>query len=105
MNAIYQFSIDNNGNLPGNMSGTTVLSSSRIYALCSDSNASRCSPYNGFAVIARHLTGSYIVNLPRDPIIPAASGSTGYAVQRTAAGRVIVTAPLAEQGVVISIER
>jgi prepilin-type N-terminal cleavage/methylation domain-containing protein len=79
LNAVYQYSIDNNGNLP--MSNTVVTE------ICRSVPAADCTGLIDLDV----LTGAYIV-------------STGYNIV-VANGRVTVAAPGAEQGAVITVTR
>lgn len=90
LNAVAQYAIDNNGNLPGNLSGA-VLTTGTTYKICLDGNTTRCTPYGSFAIIARALTGSYIVRMPQDSRYTG-SGYTGYSIMRNASGRITVYA-------------
>jgi prepilin-type N-terminal cleavage/methylation domain-containing protein len=93
LSAVYQYSIDNNGSLPGTI--TTV--NSEVCATDSDD----CDA----AISLDVLTGSYVVKLPRDPQASATGTGTNYWIVRDANNRITVTAPGAEQGATISITR
>lgn len=96
LNAVYQYSIDNNGTLPGYLSGATQ---DTVYNICQASlETSDCGLPAGTLVQPNLdvLTGSYLVSIPQDP--RAASGSlTGYTITRLSGNRIRVCAPHAEQ--------
>jgi prepilin-type N-terminal cleavage/methylation domain-containing protein len=92
LNAVYQYSIDNNGNLP-----TGITTSS--LEICRSGVNVDC---DGLANL-NTLTGSYVVALPADPQAATAT-STKYTIVK-AGNRVTVSAPSAEQGVAISVTR
>lgn len=91
LNAVYQYAIDNNGNLP---SGVTAVRRE----ICTY-NAATCATSN-----LRALSGTYLVNMPRDPQRAATATGTNYFVIQTG-GRVTVDAPGAEQTTTISVTR
>lgn len=93
LNAVYQYAIDNNGNLP-----TTITTTAQM--VCA-TGAADCAGKVDLDV----LTGSYIVKLPMDPQVDSASGGTAYMIGIDASNRVTVSAPRAEQGVTISAQR
>ncbi len=92
LNAVYQYSIDNNGNLPGAITTSAT-------AICRSGVNVDC---NGL-INLNSLTGSYIVALPADPQSATAT-STNYTIVK-AGNRVTVAAPGAEQGAVITVTR
>ena len=95
LNAIGAYAADNAGVLPAGITATTSAVSDTGADLCAD------------------LVQNYIPALPQDPqvgtgtqIIDCVSPyDTGYTVSRDAGNRVTVTAPLAENGEVISNTR
>ncbi len=94
LNAVYQYAIDNNGNLPTCIDTTTRN-------VCT--GGSNCTGVNNPCDLDV-LTGSYVVNLPTDP--SGASGSyTNYQIVEDANNRVTVSAPEAEEGASISVTR
>jgi prepilin-type N-terminal cleavage/methylation domain-containing protein len=93
LNAVYQYAIDNSGNLPGTITLTST-------AICKSGVAVSC--VNGINLNV--LTGSYIVSLPSDPKSSTATG-TNYYISKLANGRITVSAPGAEQSVTISVTR
>jgi prepilin-type N-terminal cleavage/methylation domain-containing protein len=92
LNAIYQYSIDNNGNLPSTI--TTTMTN-----ICRSGVNVSCDGLINLNV----LTGAYIVAVPADPK-EATSTDTHYAVVKSG-NRVTVAAPDAELGAVISVTR
>ncbi len=93
LNAIYQYSIDNNGNLPSTITTTTKL-------ICKSGVNVDC---DSDGISLNMLTGSYIVGMPFDPQSATATG-TNYTVIK-AGNRVTVAAPGAEQSASISVTR
>ncbi len=98
LNAVYQYTIDNNGNLPGSIPDNTAKE------ICKSSvSAADCTSAN--LVNLNVLTGSYLVALPNDPST-ATTTSTKYTIFKDATTkRVTVAAPFAEQNVTISVTR
>lgn len=93
LNAVYQYAIDNDGNLPSSIpTGTSA-------EICA-TNSTDCDA----AVSLDVLTGSYLVSIPRDPQVSTATG-TNYYIVENAGGRITVSAPGAEQGESISVTR
>jgi type IV pilus assembly protein PilA len=93
LNAVYQYAIDNNGNIP------TCIAATSKNACTGGSNCSGVTDGCDLDV----LTGSYLVNIPVDP-----SGATGndtmYDIIQDTNGRITVTAPIAEN-TTISVTR
>lgn len=104
LNAVYQYAIDNNGNLPSGIPTGTHATAARPICMV-DANAAACSGITG--VNLRVLTGSYLVSIPKDPGIPTSLTASGthYNISQDSNGRVTVSAPAAEQGVTISVTR
>lgn len=96
LNAIYQYSIDNDGDLPG---PDTITGAAQD--ICTD--GSPCGAV-GQIDISDVLTGDiYIVDFPVDPQ-ETDPDITGYTIQTAGAGRITVSAPGAENAV-ISVTR
>ncbi len=94
LNAVYQYSIDNSGNIP-----STITTSST--AICKSGVGVDCTGL----INLNTLTGAYLVALPNDPQA-AAGTSTAYTIMKDATSkRVTVAAPQAEQGASISVTR
>ena len=97
INAIYQYSIDNNA-LPGCLNDSAAVSATQI---CETGGT--CT---GLCDLSA-LEGDYLVALPEDPQ-DATANQTGYTAAKAAdasGGRVTIAAPAAEQGETISVER
>jgi type IV pilus assembly protein PilA len=93
LNAVYQYSIDNNGNLPATITGTGT-------AICK-TGASSCTGLIDLTVV----TGKYVVAIPSDPSLTTGD-SAGYTIFRDETSkRVTVAAPGAEQSATISVTR
>lgn len=93
LNAVYQYSIDNNGTLPANITTTAT-------AIC---QAAPCTSLIDLSVLTTNE--KYITAIPHDPLISATTGTAGYTIVKSANNRVTVAAPSAENGVVISVTR
>lgn len=96
LNAVYQYAIDNNGNLPTGIPTTTARE------ICT-TNSTDCDAT--VAVDLDVLTGSYLVRLPIDPSAPTTATGTDYFIVQDANGRITVSAPEAEQSTSISVTR
>ncbi len=96
LNAVYQYSIDNNGAIPEGIEETT----GEICKEGMDPDDDDCD------VSLDVLTDEerYLVMLPEDPANPADSDGIGYKIAKTEHGRIVVTAPNAEN-VTISVTR
>ncbi len=101
LDATYQYSLDNNGALPGpgtiptgNCTSTAGNEICRTGAACA----------GGIDLGALTTNEKYITAFPVDPSSNNATG-TGYKISKTANNRVSVCAPLAEQGVSIYFTR
>ncbi len=101
LNAVYQYVIDNQGNVPGSPQIDTNLRQ-----VCAGSAmGGNCGATAVQGTVLWALTGSYIVKLPMDPLVASNSAGTAYNIQRSGNGRITVSAPKAEQGVTISVSR
>lgn len=99
LNAVYQYSIDNQGNLP--LAITTAAT-----PICKIGVAPATCTTDGLINLSV-LTGSYIVSLPVDPSVTSGN-STNYTIMRNATSkRVTVAAPgaSADGNAVISVTR
>lgn len=95
LNAVYQYAIDNNGNLPG-----TITTSAA--AICQTGSVD-CTGLIDLTVLT--TSEKYLVSIPKDPLITATSGTAGYTIIKSSNGRVTVAAPSAEQGATITVTR
>ena len=94
VNAVYQYSIDNNGALPASITTTST-------EICK-TTAISCLGYVDLGVLTANE--KYLVGLPTDPTGSSANG-TGYKISKDVNGRVIVIAPSAEAGATIKVKR
>ena len=92
LNAISQYSIDNNGSLPAGISTTTT-------EICATGAAS-CTGLVDLTV----LIPKYIVSVPNEPQGTTVNGA-GYMVSKTSASRIYVQSQFPEQGATISATR
>ncbi|MDQ5943743.1 MAG: ral secretion pathway protein [Patescibacteria group bacterium] len=97
INAIYQYSIDNNGNLPASI---VVAAADPANEICTTGGT--CTGLTDLGVLTAN--GTYLVSMPRDPSSNDAN-NTQYKVVRDANNRVTVSAPDAEQGASITVTR
>ncbi len=83
LNAVYQYSIDNNGQIPGTITTT-------VGEICRTAAGVTCT---GTGVVNLSiLTGSYVVAMPVDPSSTDVN-STEYTIVRDTNGRITVAAP------------
>lgn len=99
LSAVYQYAIDNNGNLPSG------IPTGKPKVICqSDLAPAECTaaPYNGVSL--RMLTGAYLTSIPKDPRVTATGTGTRYNIVQDANGRITVSA-MPERAVSISVTR
>lgn len=94
LNATYQYSVDNQGNLPAGITNTPT-------DICA-TGAGSCAGLVDLTVLTTN--GKYVVAMPKDPRT-GNSTNTGYEISIDSNNRVTVTAPDAEQGKTISATR
>jgi len=105
LNAVYQYSIDNNGNLPTNLD--SVYGSSQVLGTASSGLDSTCTATTTVGLgfdMSSELVPTYIVGIPYDPSTGSASDSDYY-INKDANGRITVGACDAEQSATIEITR
>jgi type IV pilus assembly protein PilA len=98
LSAVYQYSIDNNGNLPASIPTIVApadCSTTATNEVCKQGSAS-CTGFVDLSVVA--LNQKYLTAIPTDPSGTATSGS-GYFIGKSANGRVTVCAPAREPSV------
>lgn len=98
LNAVYQYSVDNNGTLPAGI--TTTLTE-----ICATTGAS-CTAPNPVTVDLGVLTVSekYLTAIPTEPQKTMTTGA-GYMIKKSANNRVTVEAQFEEQSATISVTR
>ena len=97
LNGVYQYALDNNGARPASLTTTST-------EICA-TGASSCTGLVDLATVTANE--KYLVAIPKDPQCntTCAANGTGYKINKTANGRLTVTAPAAEQGKTISVSR
>ena len=100
LNAVYQYAIDNNGNLPSGIPTSTAK------PICqSDFDPDTCIATDFGGVNLRMLTGAYLTNIPKDPKITLTGTGTRYNIVQDSNGRITVSAPGAERATSITVTR
>lgn len=104
LNAVYQYSIDNNGALPSeieedNGGDCPADDSGKDSAICTDGSCAA-----GFIDLYTDLVPKYLVGIPVDPS-GSAGEDTNYDIVKDEDGRVTVCASEAEQGKIINAEK
>jgi len=95
LNSVYQYSLDNGGNLPKNLTSESV-------AICK-SKAASCENLIDISEIINNK--KYLLSeVPVDPQEKDAN-SSGYQIAKLSNGRIRVSAPLAENGAVINLSK
>src|SRR3990172_4874913 len=93
LNAVYQYTLDNNGNLPPTITSTST-------EICNTGGT--CTGLIDLSVLT--TDEEYLVAIPRDPSAATVDGS-GYYVHQSANGRITVSATNAELEEIISVTR
>lgn len=94
LNAVYQYSVDNNGSIPSTITTT-------VTEICKTGAAS-CTGLIDLSVLTTNE--EYLVSIPTDPTGSSTNGA-GYEIVQSANGRVTVSAPDAEQGATITVTK
>ncbi|MFA6130879.1 MAG: type II secretion system protein [Patescibacteria group bacterium] len=100
LNGVYQYSIDNNGDLPASVNGGTSCGTVEEDEICTTGGT--CTDLTDLGVITADQT--YLVSMPEDPQDATANG-TGYFIIQSTNGRVTVCAPGAELDATITVTR
>ncbi|HJQ08230.1 MAG TPA: prepilin-type N-terminal cleavage/methylation domain-containing protein [Candidatus Saccharimonadales bacterium] len=101
LNAVYQYSLDNNGGAPP--TGTGAAISATPTEICK--TGATCTGLIDLGVLATN--GKYLVSLPLDPQCPTLcdANGNGYEISKDTNNRYTVSAPNAEQDKTISATR
>lgn len=95
LNAISQFMVDNNGNVPPSLSGVST------YTEICQTGAASCV---GLIDLSADLVPTYLVSMPTDPTGITTNG-VGYETSTTTGNRIRVRAPDAQLGAIIEVSR
>lgn len=98
INAVYQYSIDNNGKIP------TGITASATDICTTGTAAATCTTDGTIDLSVLTNSGKYLVSVPKDPSTATAT-DTHYQVSKDANDRLVVNAPDAEQSKTISVTR
>jgi prepilin-type N-terminal cleavage/methylation domain-containing protein len=108
LNGIYQYELDNNGAIPpiGSRTGAVAITTTPT-EICINTGTT-CTGLVDLTVLT--TGGKYLVSIPGDPTCPTGppacdANGLGYEVALTASGRLVVSAPQAEQSKTISVTK
>lgn len=99
LNAVYQYSVDNNGSLPAAIPSSASCAGAATNEICKTGAAS-CVNLVDLSVLT--LNEKYVVSIPFDPT-GASTNGTGYRISKNVNNRVTVCAPSAEVGATIQV--
>ncbi len=103
INALYQYSIDNNGHLPETINKAADCNITTANEICRSGQAD-CTSLTNLSALTDNQT--YLAEIPKDPSLPSdVSNGTGYQVFSSPSNRITVCAPAAELGAKISVTR
>lgn len=98
LNAVYDYIIDNNGDLPAGIPVATPK------VICQgDMSAVDCAKIDGVSL--QPLLGTYLTSIPKDPLVTETGTGTNYMIMQNEKHAVTVTAPGAERAESISVTR
>lgn len=105
LNAVYQYSADNNGVFPAVIDETNLICVVDTNQICQDGGDCHglINLYNDLVI----ASSTYLKAIPKDPAVTSsAGGGSGYYISKQkATGRITVCAPKAENDMVISVTR
>lgn len=94
LNAVYQYALDNNGNMPGAITSVATK-------ICKSGANVSCT--NGINL--NTLTGTYITSIPYDPSTSTTTGTNYVIMKNATTARITVAAPGAENSASITVTR
>jgi len=101
LNAVYQYTIDNNGVLPTmTVAALPCASAASSTEICTTGGT--CGGYTDLSILTTNE--KYLVSMPIDPTGSTVNG-TGYKIFKNASGRITVCATAPENSVLISVTR
>jgi prepilin-type N-terminal cleavage/methylation domain-containing protein len=89
LSAVYQYSVDNKGAMPGSNTPTAPTAAIEI---CTSATSATCTTATLADLSSLISTQTYLTAIPVDPAGNVTNGA-GYTIQKTANGRVTVSAP------------
>ena len=89
LSAVYQYAVDNKGVMPGSNIPTAPTAALEI---CTASVSATCTTATLADLSSLITTQTYLAAIPVDPAGNVTNGA-GYTIQKTANGRITVTAP------------
>lgn len=99
LNAVYQYAIDENGQMPFTSNGSPV-------EICASGVVSSTCTSGGLVFLGELTDGeTYLTLLPTDPQGATLTNGTGYTIATTSGNRVRVIAPKAELDETIQVTR
>lgn len=105
LNAVYQYSIDNNGNLPSGLDSITA--SSQVLGTGTSGLSTTCTATTTEAAgvnLSGDLVPTYLVAIPQDPT-SGSEANTDYYINKSTSGRITVGACDPEQAATVEIIR
>ncbi|MDP1689180.1 MAG: prepilin-type N-terminal cleavage/methylation domain-containing protein [bacterium] len=106
LNAVYQYSLDNNGNFPGAIdnSTTTIQVLGTAVSGCNCTATTTVTSTFACADISSSLVPTYLVDIPRDPKT-GSSTNANYFINKRGDGRIMVGSCSPEQSATINVTR
>ncbi len=90
LDAVYQYAVDNKGAMPG----TNIPTAPTVAAeICTSSISATCTAASLADLSSLISTQTYLTAVPVDPAGENVTNGAGYTIQKTANGRITVTAP------------
>ncbi|MEK7188005.1 MAG: type II secretion system protein [Patescibacteria group bacterium] len=104
LNGVYQYALDNDGNLPTTVTSTgATCGSVSGQEICKTGGV--CTGLTDLSTYLVTSTAKYLVSMPLDPGSSTTNGTAYYVWKSATTNRITVCAPAAEQGQTISVSR